>query len=83
LDERSLAALAAEHARDAEFVARLKAIPTEAFPEQDSMSHEVMLRTLQQNLDNYAFKEFEMPVSQMQARMWALPICRCRCRSIR
>ena len=66
LDERSLAALAAEHARDAEFVARLKAIPTEAFPEQDSMSHEVMLRTLQQNLDNYAFKEFEMPVSQMQ-----------------
>ena len=65
LDGRSLAALSAEHASDQNFVARLKAIPTTGFPEQDSMSHEVLLRTLQQRIDNYDFKEYEMPVSQM------------------
>jgi len=29
------------------------------------MSHEVLLRTLQQRIDDYDFKEYEMPVSQM------------------
>jgi uncharacterized protein (DUF885 family) len=65
LDERSLAALSAEHASDQSFVARLKAISTTGFPEQDSMSHEILLRTLQQRIDDYGFKEYEMPVSQM------------------
>jgi uncharacterized protein (DUF885 family) len=65
LDERSLAALGAEHARDQNFLARLKSIPTSGFAEQDAMSHEVLLRTLQQRIDNYDFKEYEMPVSQM------------------
>lgn len=65
LDERSLAALNAEHANDEYFFAHLKAIPTTGFSEQDVMSHEVLLRTLQQRIDNYDFKEYEMPVSQM------------------
>ena len=66
LDERSLAALAGEHARDERLLGRLKAIPTQGFPEQDLMSHEVMRRALEQSIANYSFKEFEMPVSQMQ-----------------
>jgi uncharacterized protein (DUF885 family) len=66
LDERSLAALSGEHASDLDFLARLKAIPTTGFSDQDAMSHEVLLRTLQQRIDNYGFKEYEMPVSQMQ-----------------
>ncbi|MGA2189036.1 MAG: DUF885 domain-containing protein [Steroidobacteraceae bacterium] len=66
LDERSLAALELEHTRDGEFLARLKAIPTTGFDDQDAMSHEVLLRVLQQRIDNYDFKEYEMPVSQMQ-----------------
>ena len=65
LDERSLAALSAEHANDQDFLARLKAIPTTGFSEQDAMSHVVLLRTLQQRIDDYGFKEYEMPVSQM------------------
>src|SRR3984893_10508758 len=65
LDGRSLAALSAEHANDQHFLARLKAIATTGFSEQDAMSHEVLLRTLQQRIDNYDFKEYEMPVSQM------------------
>ncbi len=65
LDRRSLTALSAEHANDQHFLARLKAIATTGFSEQDAMSHVVLLRTLQQRIDNYDFKEYEMPVSQM------------------
>jgi uncharacterized protein (DUF885 family) len=65
LNDRSLAALAAEHALDQKFVERLEAIPTTGVPEQDSISHEVLLQALRQRVENYDFKEFEMPVSQM------------------
>ena len=65
LDDRSLAAIENEHTSDEAFLARLNAIPTTGFPEQDALSHDVMMRTLQQRIDNYGFKEYEMPVSQM------------------
>ncbi|MDP9066280.1 MAG: DUF885 family protein, partial [Pseudomonadota bacterium] len=65
LDEHSLAALAAENAGNQRFLARLVAISTEGFPEQDETSHEVMRRALQQRIDDYGYKEYEMPVSQM------------------
>jgi uncharacterized protein (DUF885 family) len=65
LDDRSLAALGAEHASDQNFLAHLKALSTAGFSEQDAISHELLLRTLQQHIDDYDFKEYEMPVSQM------------------
>ena len=65
LDEYSLAAIESRHRADLKFLARLQAIGTGDFPEQDNLSHEVMLRTLQQRIENYNFKEFEMPVSQL------------------
>ncbi|HLZ96973.1 MAG TPA: DUF885 family protein [Steroidobacteraceae bacterium] len=65
LDGRSLAALRAEHELDQHFLARLQDIATSGFSEQDTMSHEVLLRTLQQRIDDFDFKEYEMPVSQM------------------
>jgi uncharacterized protein (DUF885 family) len=77
LDERSLAALAAEHVSDEAYLARLKAVPSADFPETDRLSHEVLERTLQQRIDNYAFKEYEMPVSQMDGphvRLADLPL---------
>jgi uncharacterized protein (DUF885 family) len=77
LDDRSLAALAAEHASDEAYLARLNAVPTADFPETDRLSHEVLERTLQQRIDNYAFKEYEMPVSQMDGphvRLADLPL---------
>jgi uncharacterized protein (DUF885 family) len=43
----------------------LKAIPTNGFSEQDALSQLVMVRTLQQRVDDYGFKEYEMPVSQL------------------
>jgi uncharacterized protein (DUF885 family) len=65
LDEYSLAAIQSEHASDEAFLARLNAIATAGFSEQDALSHEVLTRTLQQRIKNYDFKEYEMPLSQM------------------
>jgi uncharacterized protein (DUF885 family) len=39
--------------------------PTTGFAEQDVLSHELMQRSLEQGLASYKFKEYEMPVSQM------------------
>jgi uncharacterized protein (DUF885 family) len=65
LDEASLAEVEREHATDEQFLARLKAIPTTGFAEQDLLSHELMARTLEQRNEDYAFKDYEMPISQM------------------
>jgi uncharacterized protein (DUF885 family) len=77
LDEYSLAALEKLHASDQKFLARLEAIPTDGFSEQDRLSHEVLRSTLQQRLANYSFKEYEMPVNQMDGphlRLADLPL---------
>jgi uncharacterized protein (DUF885 family) len=65
LDEYSLAAINSQHADDLSFLERLEAIPTKGFSEQDTLSHEVLRSTLRQRIDNYSFKEYEMPVNQM------------------
>ena len=60
-----MAAIASREATNEGYLARLKAIPTSGFAEQDVLSHELMQRSLEQGEANYKFKEFEMPVSQM------------------
>ncbi len=65
LDDASMAEAAREHATDEKFLARVNAIPTTGFPEQDLLSHQLMVRTLEQRNEDYAFKDFEMPISQM------------------
>jgi uncharacterized protein (DUF885 family) len=65
LSDVSLAQAEREHATNENFLARLKAISTAGFPEQDLLSHDLLVRTLEQRNENYAFKDFEMPVSQM------------------
>ncbi len=65
LDDASMAEAAREHATDEKFLARLKAISTTGFPEQDLLSHQLLVRTLEQRNEDYSFKDFEMPVSQM------------------
>jgi uncharacterized protein (DUF885 family) len=77
LDDYSLGAIKSQHASDEEFLARLKAIPTAGFAEQDTLSHDVLVRTLEQRITNYDFKEYEMPVSQMdgpQVHLADLPL---------
>jgi len=77
LDEYSLAAIGSQHDRDRVFLERLAAIPTAGLPEQDRLSHEVLRDTLRQRGENYSFKEFEMPVNQMDGphlRLADLPL---------
>lgn len=72
LSERSLAAIAQRHSIDQEFLAKLKAIPTEGFREQDQLSHDLLVRSLQQRIDDFDMKSYEMPVDQMEGPHTAL-----------
>jgi uncharacterized protein (DUF885 family) len=65
LSDRSLTAIDLRHTADVANLARLKAIPTTGFPEQDILSHDLLTRVLQQRLDDYELKDYEMPVDQM------------------
>jgi uncharacterized protein (DUF885 family) len=65
LDDVSMAEAEREHATDEKFLARLNTISTTGFPEQDILSHELLVRTLEQRNEDYDFKDFEMPISQM------------------
>jgi uncharacterized protein (DUF885 family) len=65
LDDYSLAAFERQHASDANTIERLKAISNTGFSEQDNLSREVLLRALNQRMTNFKFKEYEMPVNQM------------------
>ena len=63
LGDYSLAASAVRHQRDLTDLARIKAIDSSGFPEQDLISHDLFLRQLQERVDDYDLKEFEMPLS--------------------
>ncbi len=63
LGDYSLAAPAARHERDLSDLARIKTIDPTGFPEQDLISHDLFLRQLQQRVEDYDLKEYEMPLS--------------------
>src|SRR5580765_2416903 len=64
LADYSLAAIAQRHRADEEFLKRIQAIPTAGFSEQDQLSHDLLIRVLQQRISDFELKEYEMPVSQ-------------------
>lgn len=77
LDDYSPAGFQLQHALDEDFLARLAAISTAGFAEQDHLSHEVMQRALKQRIANFKFKEYEMPVNHMegpQTRLADMPL---------
>src|ERR1700728_4686407 len=63
LGDASLAAPAARHQRDLADLARIKAIDASGFPEQDLISHDLFLRQIQQRVEDYDLKEYEMTLS--------------------
>ncbi len=65
LDDVSVDASIRLQRSDEKFLARLKTISAVGFPEQDKLSHEVLVRTLEQHSADFSFREYEMPVSQM------------------
>ena len=66
LDDYSLAASMKQNAADRAYRAKLEAISTEGFPEQDRLSHDLLLHVLDNRIAEYALKDYEIPVSQMQ-----------------
>lgn len=64
LNEDSLAAIAQRHKTDEDFLQRLDAISTTGFSDQDQLSHDLLIRVLQQRITDFNLKEYEMPINQ-------------------
>jgi uncharacterized protein (DUF885 family) len=64
LADYSLAAIAQRNKTNQEFLLRLKGIPTVGFSDQDQLSHDLMIRVLEQRIADYDLKEYEMPINQ-------------------
>src|SRR6201981_1694480 len=72
LADYSLAAIVQRNEANRAFLARLQAIPTTGFSDQDQLSHDLLIRVLQQRTADFDLKEFEMPVNQMNGIHTAL-----------
>ncbi len=64
LAEYSLAAIDQRNKTNHAFLKRLQAISTEGFPDQDQLSHDLLVRVLQQRITDFDLKEYEMPINQ-------------------
>jgi uncharacterized protein (DUF885 family) len=64
LAEYSLEAIAQRHKTDESFLARLEAIPSVGFSDHDQLSHDLLVRVLQQRIADFDLKEYEMPINQ-------------------
>src|SRR5947209_5351632 len=64
LNHYSLEAIAQRHQTDEDFLKRIKAISTIGFSDQDQLSHDLMVRVLEQRSTDYNLKEYEMPINQ-------------------
>src|SRR5271169_3409569 len=64
LTDYSLEAITQRNKTNQEFLVRLKAIDTTGFSDQDQLSHDLMIRVLQQRITDYSLKEYEMPINQ-------------------
>ena len=64
LGQVSLAEIARQHAEADDFLARLKAIPTDGMSDKDLLSHRILEKQLERADVNYALKNYEMPVNQ-------------------
>src|SRR3954470_9064561 len=62
LGDYSLAGVARQHDINASFLKRIKAISPDGFSEEDRTSHDMFVRRLQENADDWDLKNYEMPV---------------------
>jgi uncharacterized protein (DUF885 family) len=63
LNDYSLEAIQRRHETDEPFLKRLEAIPTTGFSDQDQLSHDLLIRMLQQRIADFDLKEYEMPIN--------------------
>jgi uncharacterized protein (DUF885 family) len=64
LAEYSLEAIIQRQKINQDFLARIEAIPSAGFSDQDQLSHDLMVRVLQQRIADFNLKEYEMPINQ-------------------
>jgi uncharacterized protein (DUF885 family) len=64
LADYSLDAIAQRNETDQAFLSRLNAIATAGFSDQDQLSHDLLVRVLQQRIADFDLKEYEMAVNQ-------------------
>src|ERR1700688_2035646 len=64
LADYSVAAIVQRNKTNEDFLARLGAIATKGFSEQDQLSHDLLVRVLQQRITDFGLKEYEMPINQ-------------------
>src|SRR5207248_4201835 len=64
LNDYSLQAITRYHDTDESFLKRLQAIPTVGFADQDQLSHDLLVRVLEQRITDFNLKEYEMPINQ-------------------
>jgi uncharacterized protein (DUF885 family) len=63
LADYSPGAIAQRHKTDEAFLTRLKDIPSTSFSDQDQLSHDLLVRVLQQRIADFNLKEYEMPIN--------------------
>src|SRR5262249_13167645 len=66
LNDESLAAITRRHQADSKLLQRLEAISTVDFLDQDQLSHDLLIRILQQRIADFDLKEYEMPINQFR-----------------
>jgi uncharacterized protein (DUF885 family) len=64
LGEYSPQAIAEREKINQDFLARVEAIPSTGFSDQDQLSHDLIIRVLQQRIADFNLKEYEMPINQ-------------------
>ncbi|HEY6301825.1 MAG TPA: DUF885 domain-containing protein [Terriglobales bacterium] len=64
LAEYSLEAIMQRQKTNQDFLARLEAIPSAGFSDPDQLSHDLMVRVLEQRIADFNLKEYEMPINQ-------------------
>ncbi len=61
----SLAATERRHTENAAYLARIQAIDPAGFAEEDRVSHDLFQRNLQEGMEDYDLKGYEMPISML------------------
>ena len=64
LNDYSLDAIMRRHEENEAYLKRLEAIPTDGLTDQDELSHDLMIRVLEQRIKDFDLKEYEMPINQ-------------------
>ncbi len=73
MSDASLEAVQKDLAKTREFLTRFEAVDVTGFPEQEALNKTLMVRGLREQLDNARFKNWEMPVTQMNGIHIDLP----------